>query len=210
MSQVIVRQCVRVACSFRFPANEQTHPDITCPKCGSNTIKINTYPSSINSIPSQVESRVHLEGYLDNLRSVFNVGSIFRSSDGCGIKRLHLGGFTPSPSHPRMAKTALGSDMQIPWEQHWNGVAAIDKIKVKGYHLIGLEYTQNSKLLFDINFTPVTPCLLIAGNENFGIDPDILAQCDQTVHIPMAGIKQSLNVAIAFSIAAYWILYGAG
>jgi tRNA G18 (ribose-2'-O)-methylase SpoU len=109
-----------------------------------------------------------------------------------------------------MAKTALGSDMQIPWEQHWNGVAAIDKIKVKGYHLIGLEYTQNSKLLFDINFTPVTPCLLIAGNENFGIDPDILAQCDQTVHIPMAGIKQSLNVAIAFSIAAYWILYGAG
>ncbi len=146
---------------------------------------------------------------MDNLRSVFNVGSIFRSADGCGIKRLHLGGISPSPSHPKMAKTALGADCQIPWEQHWNGIEAIDKIRSEGFQIIGLEFTQSSELLFNTEFKPVSPYLLVVGNENFGIDPEILVKCDHWVHLPMAGMKESLNVSIAFSVAAYWIMYGA-
>ena len=208
MSQIIIRQCVRKACSFRFPASEDLQGAEICPKCGTNTTIVANYPQFNTKTNNGDSPTVHIEAFLDNIRSVFNVGSIFRSADGCGVKRIHLGGITPSPSHPRMAKTSLGADDHVHWEQHWDGVDAIKQLKISNYRIIGLEYTDTSSSIFENQFTGTTPYVLVVGNENYGIDPGILSFCDQVVHIPMAGIKESLNVAIAFSIAAYWMAFG--
>lgn len=95
----------------------------------------------------------------------------------------------------------------MPWLQHWNGLTAIQQLKSQGYQIISLEYNSSSVPLFSLgSFT--SPVVLVAGNENYGIDPDILAESHQIVHLPMSGLKESLNVAIAFSIAAYWLRYG--
>jgi tRNA G18 (ribose-2'-O)-methylase SpoU len=208
MSNVVIRQCVRKACSFRFPVNDDVVSALKCPKCGALTSIVEHFELG-NDTPNRPSiSNHHIEAYLDNLRSVFNVGSIFRSADGCGIEHIHLGGITPSPAHPHMKKTALGADNSVTWEQHWDGLEAVRSLKEKGYQIIGLEYTDRSTPLFELK-TPVgLPCLLIVGNENYGIDPGILDECHQIVHIPMSGLKESLNVAIAFSIAAYWMTFG--
>lgn len=208
MVKAVIRQCVRKACSFRFPVNQELISAEKCPKCGAQTSIVARYPINDyrNDRPSESSSPV--EAYLDNLRSVFNVGSIFRSADGCGISRIHLGGITPSPAHPHMKKTALGADSTIAWEQHWDGVETVSQLKDNGYHVIGLEYTDHSTPVFDLKIPLGQTTLLVVGNENYGIDPGILEQCHQIVHIPMSGMKESLNVAIAFSIAAYWMTYG--
>lgn len=203
----MIRQCVRKACAFRYPVDADNPQGLPCPKCGSNTGVVFSFPGDLECSHQTHTSPIHLEGYLDNIRSVFNVGSIFRSAEGCGVKKLHLGGITPSPSHPRMTKTALGAEASVPWLQHWDGLAAVRDIKSLRYHVIGLESTPESIPLYHYKIVKV-PTLLIVGNENHGIDPEILSECDEIVHIPMNGKKESLNVAIAFSIAAYWIMYG--
>ena len=123
------------------------------------------------------------------------------------MRTLHLGGITPPPTHPRMTKTALGAEGSVPWTQHWDGLAAVREIKSLQYHVIGMESTPESIPLYHSKIIK-KPTLLVVGNETHGIDPDILSECDEIIHIPMAGKKESLNVAIAFSIAAYWIMYG--
>jgi len=208
MSTAVVRQCVRKACSFRFPAKDDIVLAEKCPKCGALTSIVAHFQADfeLSERPSIPPS--HLEAFLDNIRSVFNVGSIFRSADGCGIDRIHLGGMTPSPDHPKMKKTALGAGDSVAWEQHWDGVEAVRSLNDKGYQILGLEYNDRSIPLFDLKILYGTPKLLIVGNENYGIDPGILEQCHHIVHIPMSGMKGSLNVANAFSIAAYWMTFG--
>ena len=166
------------------------------------------FQADIDLSEHQSRTSSHLEAYLDNIRSVFNVGSMFRSADGCGIDRIHLGGMTPSPDHPKMNKTALGADGSVAWEQHWDGLEAVRSLRDNGFQIIGLEYTDRSVPLFDLKIPDGSPKLLVVGNENFGIDPGILELCHHIVHIPMSGMKGSLNVAIAFSIAAYWMTFG--
>ena len=164
MSQIIIRQCVRKACSFRFPASED-HPGAEiCPKCSTNTIIVAIILNSIPKSITVIYLRCTLKHSLTISGSVFNVGSIFRSADGCGVKCIHLGGITPSPSHPRMAKTALGADDHVHWEQHWDGVDAIRQLKKSNYRIIGLEYTDTSSSIFENQFTGTTPFLLVVGN----------------------------------------------
>lgn len=208
MSSFVFRKCVRKACSFRFPADEQNGLGELCPKCGAATTIVARAQNNETTRPPTNSGEFLREAYLDNIRSVFNVGSIFRSADGCGIRRIHLGGMTPAPDHPRMNKTSLGAENSVSWDQSWNGVEAVKKLKRDGYRLIGLEYTENSIPIFDLTTNKSLPHIIIVGNEKHGIDPGILDQCDYITHIPMSGMKESLNVAIAFSIAAYWLVYG--
>jgi len=200
-------QCVRIACSFRFPSPEENSADLRCPKCGAGTVVIASGRNSPARPIERGDSTLRVEGFLDNIRSIYNTGSIFRTSEGCGISKLHLGGITPAPSHPKMNKTSLGSENIIPWEQHWNGLSAIQHLKADGYQIISLEFNATSIPLFSIR-SIASPLVLVAGNENFGIDPAILAESHLVTHLPMAGSKESLNVAIAFSVAAYWLRYG--
>lgn len=209
-TETVFRQCVRKACMFRFPG-----PDgdvFPCPKCGSSTNVVALLPihdlDVIQSSPDRVND-LYLEAGLDNIRSILNVGSIFRTADGVGIEHIHLFGICPSPGHPQMKKTALGADRMIPWTQHWDGLHAVREKKKEGFVVWSLEKNRNSANLFSTSLPEHgNKLILIVGNENNGIDPGILAESDQVVHLPMVGGKESLNVANAFAIATYWLKFG--
>ncbi len=149
---------------------------------------------------------------LHNIRSAYNVGAIFRTADGLGIKKIYLTGYTPSPAdkiHKTQAqkmleKTALGAEKNVLWEKIEKISNLMKRLRDKNVKIIALEQSKNSISLK--NFEPEFPLALILGNETAGIPADILKKCDQTVSIPMRGKKESLNVSIAAGIAAYKIL----
>jgi tRNA G18 (ribose-2'-O)-methylase SpoU len=141
---------------------------------------------------------------LDNVRSVFNVGSIFRTADGCGIDTIDLCGITPTPEHSAMKKTALGAEKTITWQHHNNSLDHAEVLLRSGKTLWGLEYTENSIDLHEAQRgRPDRDLVLVLGNEVTGVDPGLLALCERTIHIPMRGQKASLNVATAAGIAGY-------
>jgi tRNA G18 (ribose-2'-O)-methylase SpoU len=147
-----------------------------------------------------------VEALLDNIRSAWNVGSIFRSADGFGISHLHLCGITPTPEHEPVAKTALGAERTVPWSYAADPLAAARRIKEHGRQLWALEHDDRAVPFDPMRLpSPAGPILLIVGNEITGVDPDLLDLCERIFHIPMHGNKRSLNVAVAFGIAAFAI-----
>jgi len=165
-------------------------------------------PSSQSASSQNPHSGPVVEALLDNIRSLYNVGSIFRASDGAGLSCLHLCGITPTPENPGVAKTALGAETAVPWCYHLNAVEAVLQLKQAGYQVWAMESGPRSVSLFDAAASILpAPVLLVAGNELNGVDPEVLDQCDTAVWIPMQGRKESLNVAIAFGIAAYTLRY---
>lgn len=204
-------QCENQACRFRFPGALDQQPDggYACPKCKSPTVEAaRTHLSDFTKLRDQTAhaNLSHLELFLDNTRSIYNVGSIFRTADGAGVRKLHLCGITATPEHPKFAKTALGTD--LPWEYHMNGVDAISRLKSEGYQIWALEETAASVDLFahSPRLDRKQKTVLVLGNEVMGVDPGILKLCDRTIVIPMVGEKKSLNVTIACGIAVYQLL----
>jgi len=201
-----IRQCIRPTCRFRFPLAEDDAPVPCCPKCGSPTRQVELPYVNQRVTPQPISGKkpVELEVLLDNIRSTLNVGSIFRTSDGVGVRHIHICGITPTPDHPKIRKTALGAEELIPWTQHWNGVDAAQSLQEQGLELWALEGCSTSENLFEAIKTPLKgPILLVVGNETSGVDPGIVEHCSHTVWIPMTGEKRSLNVSVAFGIAAY-------
>jgi tRNA G18 (ribose-2'-O)-methylase SpoU len=149
-----------------------------------------------------------VDALLDNIRSSWNVGSIFRSADGAGIHKIYLCGISPTPEDPKVRKTALGAEENIPWEHSKNGVETAIILKSRGCKLWVLESIAKAVPLFQIELPANnSPVVLIFGNEVSGVDPDIIDLCDQVISIPMVGKKSSYNVATAFGIAASFLLY---
>ena len=144
-----------------------------------------------------------LELLLDNVRSVFNVGSIFRSCDGAGVQGLYLCGITPTPAHKAMDKTALGAQASVRWTQHANARHLASELVDAGKTLWALEYCMTSVDLFTAAPDRPDDLVLVLGNEVAGVDPGVLELCSQALHIPMRGAKNSLNVATAMGVAAY-------
>jgi len=136
-----------------------------------------------------------------NVRSAFNVGSIFRTSDGAGVSQIILGGYSASPPHPKVLKVSLNSEKTVPYENCWQVWRKIDSLKRQGYQIIALEKARQAKNIF--NFKPKKSAVLILGNEKRGLSKEILKRCDQVLFIPMRGDKESLNVSVAFGIAIY-------
>jgi len=136
-----------------------------------------------------------------NIRSLFNVGSLFRSADVFGISKIYLCGYTATPPNPKIAKVALGADTFVPWEKYYQTHLLIPKLKKQGVKIYALETGPRTKNL--TTFKPQFPCALIVGNEVKGISKKILSQADAIVSIPMLGQKESLNVAVAASVALY-------
>ncbi len=152
---------------------------------------------------------LHLEVLLDNIRSVYNVGAMLRTADGVGAAHVHLCGITAPPTHPKIIKTALGAETQIPWTQWRNGVETAVSFQKQAYQLWALEATTDAEPLYTAVFAqPERPILFIAGNEKVGVDPGILERCDRVFCLPMQGHKESLNVSVAFGIALYHICFG--
>ncbi len=198
-------ECLNQECGFRCPESPTDNPLEKCPLCGSLGRKTEYgYLDGEDWRNKVATPSNHLEVLLDNLRSIYNVGSIFRTSDGAGIRRLYLGGYTPTPEHPKLWKTGLGSEWSVPWDYVRNGSDLVLSKRYEGYHIWVLERTESAISIFESKpATPVSPILLVIGNEKVGVDPEIILNSHQVVFIPMAGRKRSLNVATAFGIAAY-------
>lgn len=139
---------------------------------------------------------------LNNIRSMYNVGSIFRTCDAANIQELILTGFTPSPPRKEIDKTALGATESVSWHYEPNITIALQKQKALKKQIIAVELTNKSK-----NYTMLSkitqPICLILGNELTGIDNEVLQHCDAAVEIPMLGVKHSLNVGVAAGIAIF-------
>lgn len=139
---------------------------------------------------------------LNSIRSSYNVGSIFRTSDGAMIEKLFLCGYTPHPPKKEVLKTALGSQDSVSWEYVKDPKEVILELKEKGTKICALELTDSSFPYYNIHKTDFPLCLLI-GNEISGVSQDLLDMCDFSIEIPQYGIKQSLNVAVAYGIAIF-------
>lgn len=205
----LIRQCPNQKCNFRFPAPKNSGIGVHCPKCKSETLIIHEINLNHEAMYDNIDLHQvnKLEVVLDNIRSTFNVGAILRSSDGVGINKIHLCGITPSPNNPKVHKTSLGAEFTVNYETHPNAVTLIKSLKEKGYIIWALEKTSVSQSIFNYKISESSrPTILVIGNEITGVDPDILKECDAHLHIPMVGIKNSLNVAIAFGIAVYSLM----
>jgi tRNA G18 (ribose-2'-O)-methylase SpoU len=140
---------------------------------------------------------------LPNIRSCHNVGAIFRTADGAGVDKIYLTGYTPDPTHPKMIKVSLGAENSVPWEKHKQTAGVLKQLKAEGYKVVALEKTSKSVNMY--KWRPSFPIALVVGNEVTGVTPNILKYCDEVVHLPMNGLKESLNVSIASGIAIYFI-----
>lgn len=136
----------------------------------------------------------------DNIRSIYNVGSIFRTSDAALIEKLYLTGYTPYPPRPEIEKVALGSTEAVPWEYIKSPLDAVKKIKEEGIKIVPLEITQNSRDFTEIEASEFPLCLIL-GNELTGVSNDIIELSDFSIEIPQYGFKHSINVSVAYGIA---------
>lgn len=198
------RECGNDICRFRYADLESDLANAYCPLCGSSSRIIEPASSAVailakdNSIHKPFTIRV----LLDNIRSVYNVGAIMRTSDGFQVDETLLCGITPTPANPRLSKTSLGAEQQIQWSQHRNALDICKTLKNQGCTLISLESCPESTNLYAIKREMFgNELVLMVGNEVLGIDPGLLAISDLILAIPMAGHKESFNVACAHAIA---------
>jgi tRNA G18 (ribose-2'-O)-methylase SpoU len=158
-------------------------------------------------------SKIQLAACLDDIRSLWNVGSIFRSADGAGFDTLFLCGITGTPPRKEIAKTSLGAEEHVQW--HYFGFTAelLPLLRQQGFMIVGLEFVEEAgeqagsmslkQALAERKLAK--PLCLVVGNEVLGVSGEALSHCDLVCHLPMRGFKESLNVAVAFGIAAYEI-----
>lgn len=149
---------------------------------------------------------------LDNLRSVYNVGSIFRTANAVGIEKIILCGTTPTPVDKKgerrkdFSKVALGAEDTIVWEYKENITSTIQELKSEGFYIIAIEQDEKSVDYKNVKIEGKENVAIIVGPEVDGMLKENLALCDVVTEIPMLGTKESLNVTIAFGIAVYRIL----
>ena len=141
---------------------------------------------------------------LDRVRSLYNVGAFFRSADAAGVSKLYLTGYTAYPPHRGITKTALGAEEQVPWEHHSDPLAVVDSLRETGHEIAVIETHTRAIDLYD--WVPAFPVCLVLGNEVDGVLPEISERADARIRIPMLGVKQSLNVAVAGGVVMYELL----
>jgi len=140
----------------------------------------------------------------DNIRSLENIGSIFRTADALGVSKIFLCGICGTPPNPKIAKTALGAEKTIPFEYYKQTGRLIDRLKKDKIQIVSLE--QDKKAIDYRDFKPNFPVALILGNEVKGVSKKILEKSDKIIVLPMLGKKESLNVSVAFGVAGYEII----
>jgi tRNA G18 (ribose-2'-O)-methylase SpoU len=158
-------------------------------------------PPAVAAAMERLARHLPVAVVLENIRSLYNVGSIFRTSDGAGIEKLYLCGYTGYPPRREIDKTALGSVASVPWERRPNQFEVIRDLRARGYQIVALERTARGTAYTAAAYR--FPLCLVLGNEVSGISDTLLSWCDMAVDIPMRGIKQSLNVTVAYGVVAY-------
>lgn len=203
-------------CGLRYPFVEG-HPHGTrCPICMGTTRSVlrreliveppRAHTQKNLSSRAPVKKKAERAVLLDNIRSGWNVGSIFRSADGFGFTHAYLCGITPTPESDAVQKTSLGAEDSVPWSYHKDAVQLVKGLRREGWIIFGLEEDPRGAPVGEIAPSARTArrdSVLIVGNEITGVDPGLLELCDRIVTIPMLGAKKSLNAAIAFGVAAY-------
>jgi len=152
---------------------------------------------------------------LDNIRSLHNVGSVFRTSDAIGVEKLYLCGITPTPLdrmsrvRPPFTKVALGAEENVEWEKRASTWRLLDRLKLKGYKVLAIEQNKESIPYYSLPTTyyQLDKIALVFGHEVKGLSDSILSRADKILEIPMNGIKESLNISVAFGIVAYSLRY---
>ncbi|MFN5335155.1 MAG: TrmH family RNA methyltransferase, partial [Bacteroidota bacterium] len=137
---------------------------------------------------------------LENIRSMQNVGSVFRTADAFLIEEVFLVGFTPQPPHRDIHKTALGATETVAWKYFHNTEAALQSISDKKYDVFAVEQVNESVSLEDINYSIENGVVLIFGNEVSGVEASTLRLCKKCIEIPQMGMKHSLNISVATGI----------
>lgn len=207
IQSAIFSECQNKGCNFRYPSTNLDKNDSVCPSCGSSTkvtdvlnlnedLRVSTRSSKPSNPPLTI---------LDNIRSVFNVGSIFRTAVGLGLEKIILCGITPTPDHPNFTKTSLSAEKEIMWEWHPNSASICKDIKARGSLIISIEASSSSSDIATIDRSVVNRqnIVVVFGNEIAGIDPQVLKISDRILSIPVYGRNTSYNVATAYGIVMY-------
>ncbi|MDX1421206.1 MAG: TrmH family RNA methyltransferase [Rubricoccaceae bacterium] len=140
-----------------------------------------------------------------DLRSAHNVGSVFRTADSAGLRHVYLTGFTPTPAHRGVIKTALGAQDAVPWSHHADPLVLLRQLRDEGTTVAALERADGAVAPEDVTAGHF-PLVLVLGNEISGVAPDLLAAADLVLALPQYGVKASLNVSVAFGVAAYGLV----
>ncbi len=197
------RQCTNPACGLRYPLVERNAFGERCPACLGETVAVahgTLNEEGTGELPPPGNGPAAL---IDNVRSAWNVGSMFRSAEGFGICHLYLCGITSTPEDVHVRKTALGAESIVSWSAHKNAVQLASKLKEEGRVIWALERTANSVPLSSLMpGARLDQVVLVVGNEQAGVDPGVIELADRVVHIEMQGRKRSFNVAVAFAVAA--------
>lgn len=141
-----------------------------------------------------------------NIRSLYNVGSFFRTADALGIDKIFLTGYTGTPKNPRLTKTALGAEKTVAWEYHKQLKRVFGQLEQQQIGIVALENNVPGTIPLN-EYKPKFPLALLVGEEVKGVDKKYLEYCSAVVEIPQTGKKESLNVAVALGIAAYHITH---
>lgn len=142
---------------------------------------------------------------IPEMRSLHNVGSIFRIADSMGATKIFLCSWTGVPPAPQLTKVSLGAENTVPWEYVKQAWRVIDNLKSKGVYIVGLELHEKSIDYRELK--PKFPLALVLGNECKGLSKSIVNRCDSVIHLPMLGVKESLNVSVAAGIALYHLKF---
>lgn len=220
-----IRKCQNPDCGLRYPHEPGEPRAERCPRCRSSTrlVRVEPRPAGFElppgagaaALPSRGEDWAQafalpnaaggepvLAALLDNIRSAWNAGSMFRTADGLGLALLALAGITPTPEHPRLARTALGAEQTLPWRYFPDALQAARLFHERGWEIWALEAGLEASHPVE-PLLPGQAVLLVVGNELYGVDPELLALAQRVVSIPMRGRKRSFNAAVAFGIAAH-------
>ena len=203
-------RCPSPECATIFDLpSRQLGRNVRCPACGIRmtarppevAVRLAAQERRLSGGPGLDLPRLPLAVLVDNVRSLWNVGSIFRTADACGVREIVLSGITGCPPRPQIAKTALGAESVIPWSYRADPREALEDLVSRGHAPVALETSEAAVSVSQIDW-PEPTCLVI-GNEVAGVSADVLELCSRHVCIPMRGVKDSLNVAVAFGIAAH-------
>lgn len=198
----VVLKCSGATCGMRYPSPDNDPRREACPLCEAPVSEVGRYPAApswelAGSVPGG-----ELVAVLDNIRSALNVGAMMRSADGAALNHVYLGGLTAGVDNPKVIKTALGAEREVPATSFKDTLECLDLLRAADHEIWAIEYTSDSVALQEIDARP-EKLAFVVGNERSGVDPDILANANRHVHIDMHGSKTTLNVGVAFGIAAY-------
>lgn len=143
---------------------------------------------------------------LDNVRSLSNTGSVFRTSDAFRVESIYLCGITGKPPHREINKTALGATESVPWEYHESTAEAVRKLHRAGYIIIAIEQAEGSVSLESFSLDPRSKYAIVFGHEVSGISQEVMNLCDMCLEIPQFGTKHSLNIAVTAGIVLWELL----